>query len=432
MRIRLVGVLDGSFAWDGAQLLGDETLQPDADRLAGVRGAMACASDGPDGFWLARDQLGLNKLFWAPESETSVAVAARPHRLVAEGFPFDRVKAFPRGGVLAVDATGARYRQNQIRPGRAGEVEADPSVAHIAKAIRNAVDAYLAALASARAARVFVCCSGGLDSSGILALATHHFRDIVAVSFDIERPGGGRSEDRQVARRLCRDLNVPLLETNAKPDQLLEHLDTVLVEGCDWRDFNVHAALVNAVLAAGITGEDPGGGIVLTGDLANEFLADYHPETHRGVTYYRLPRLAPTALRNWLVNGLDTVHREIGVFGAWGLTVIQPYAVAVDPYLRLNDELLQRDDAKQQLCREAFGDVLPSYILDRRKVRAQVGGADGAPGVLGLCIDSGIDQPALLSRFARLHRIGNMTALDQFMRAGRYRSAIPFIKEDWQ
>ncbi len=33
------------------------------------------------------------------------------------------------------------------------------------------------------------------------------------------------------------------------PDELLEPLDVVLREGIDWRDFNVHAALVNAALA---------------------------------------------------------------------------------------------------------------------------------------------------------------------------------------
>ena len=74
-------------------------------------------------------------------------------------------------------------------------------------------------------------------------------------------------------------------------------LDTVLVEGIDWRDFNVHTGLVNAVLAQAIAGAATDGqAIVFTGDLANEFLADYESEEYRGTTYYRLPRLSPAAL----------------------------------------------------------------------------------------------------------------------------------------
>ena len=74
--------------------------------------------------------------------------------------------------------------------------------------------------------------------------------------------------------------------------------------------------------------------LVFTGDLANEYLVDYHAETYRGETYYALPRLEPGALRSLLVRGLDTCHREVGVFQAWGQRLIQPYAVAVDPYMR--------------------------------------------------------------------------------------------------
>jgi 7-cyano-7-deazaguanine synthase in queuosine biosynthesis len=49
------------------------------------------------------------------------------------------------------------------------------------------------------AARVeaFVCLSGGLDSTGIAVLVREHFRNVVAVGFDLQRPDGRMSEDRQ-------------------------------------------------------------------------------------------------------------------------------------------------------------------------------------------------------------------------------------------
>jgi asparagine synthetase B (glutamine-hydrolysing) len=279
---------------------------------------------------------------------------------------------------------------------------------------------------------VFVCLSGGLDSSGITALARAHFPAAVAVSFDLARPGAPASQDRAIARRLARDLDMPLLEVTVTEDQLFEHMDTVLVEGIDWRDFNVHAALVNAALAAGIDGalpaRDPATPVfVLTGDLANEFLVDYHAERYRGATYYELPRLPAVALRASLVRGLDTCHREVGIFAAWGLSVVQPYAVAVDAYLALDGEFLGREERKQQLCREIFGDLIPEYVYSRPKVRAQAGSPELGGGVLAACVDRGYDGAWLRQRFASLHAVADPSTLDRFVRAGRYRTAVPSL-----
>jgi hypothetical protein len=210
------------------------------------------------------------------------------------------------------------------------------------------------------------------------------------------------------------------------PEQLLEGLDTVLLEGADWRDFNVHAGLVNAALAEGIAGASPGGkALVLTGDLANELLADYHAESYRGGVYYALPRVGPGQLRAALVRGLDTSNRETGVFGAWSLIVAQPYAAAVDHYLALPADFLAVPNAKQRLSREVFGPRLPAYVYDRPKARAQVGGAGAGGGVLAACIDRGIDRESLRARFERLHGIRDSRLLDRLVKTGVYRSAVP-------
>ena len=221
---------------------------------------------------------------------------------------------------------------------------------------------------------------------------------------------------------VSKELGIPLLEASVTEAELLDRLDAVLIEGIDWRDFNVHAALVNAALADAIAGmsEDA---IVLTGDLANEFLVDYEPESIGGQVYYRLPRLAPRALRASLVRGLDTCHREIGIFVARGLTLVQPYAAAVDSYLSLPEGFLRREDRKTHLCRIVFGSLVPERVYGRKKVRAQIGSTSGT-GVLGLCLDRGIDGEWLHRRFCLLHRI-DVAEADRFMRGGRYRSAIP-------
>jgi asparagine synthetase B (glutamine-hydrolysing) len=257
-------------------------------------------------------------------------------------------------------------------------------------------------------------------------LAMDHFTDVVPVSFDLRREQGPPSADRLTAERLAAHFRLPLLAVTPSPDELLEGLDDVLREGIDWRDFNVHAALVNYALAREIAAARASGEcLVLTGDLPNEYLVDYHAEQVGGRIYYALPRLSPPALQAALVRGLDTSHREIGPFQAWSLPAVQVYAPAVDHYLELPYAFLDEPRRKDRLSRHLFGARIPEYVYTRPKTRAQVGDEDVGRGVLGLCLQRGIDAPALRRRFAELHGVRNQGLLNRFIRAGRYRSSVP-------
>jgi asparagine synthetase B (glutamine-hydrolysing) len=434
-RVRVVGELDPTFAWNGERLYERSDFCANSQVPSELWGAAAVAVEDGGGRWrILRDPLGLNKLFWARLGD-AVLIAARPRRLVDEGCAFGDIQAVPRGCVLDFGSSASEPVQHSMRESlRPGPEEGRAaSVETIATEIRRVLHKYMAAIAARHpAAQVFVCLSGGLDSSGIAALAREHFANVVAASFDLARPGGPASEDRRTAERLARDLGIPFLGATPTEDALFTALDTVLVEGIDWRDFNVHAALVNAALAAAIAeavgGSETGSSVlVLTGDLANEFLVDYHPEAYRGGTYYTLPKLEATALRASLVHGLDSCHREVGIFQAWGLSLVQPYAVAVDGYLALPEAFLRIEDRKQQLARALFGNRIPDYVYARPKVRAQVGSSGPVGGVLAACVDRGLDGRWLRQRFAELHGVGDLSALDRFIRAGRYRAAVPCL-----
>jgi Asparagine synthase len=428
--VRVLGQLDPDFAWDGNRIYDRASFRPGTSPPVDLRGAAASVETGLSGAWrFLRDPLGINKLFWADDAKGDTLVAARPYLLVEAGCDFGEIRAIPSGSVVDLLPDHPSAEEHSLVPGSwfASQESLGVEVEPIARRIRSTLDSYLSALATTLPqAEAFVCLSGGLDSTGIAALVREHFRNVVAVSFDLRRPSGQVSEDRRVAERLARDLDLPLLEADATEDQLFELLDTVLVEGIDWRDFNVHTGLVNAVLAQAINGAATGRqAIVFTGDLANEFLADYEPEQYRGAIYYRLPRLSPAALRDSLVRGLDTSHREIGVFAAWDLPVVQPYAVAVDEYLMLGDDFLRSEDPKRRLCQAIFQNLVPDYVFSRAKVRAQVGNPDTGGGVLAACVDRGIDGDWLRRRFAALHGVADLSALSQFIRAGRYHAAVP-------
>jgi asparagine synthetase B (glutamine-hydrolysing) len=426
--IRVVGELDANFAWNGERLYQARDFAPAARVPVDLRGAAgSVAVESPSSWRIVRDPLGINKLFWAPTPE-GATFASRPKRLVEQGCAFDAIRAIPRGSVIDLSEGSAESRVHRINPVAKDAGEA--TLPELAVAIRSVLDRYLVAVAEAhRGARFFVCLSGGLDSSGIAALARDRLPGMTAVSFDLQRRRG-ESEDRRVARRLARDLDLPLMCVTASSTSLLEKLDVVLAEGVDWRDFNVHAGLVNAAIAEAIAASETTSArkVVLTGDLANEFLADYGEERYRGATYYELPRLPQAALRDALIRGLDTSNREVGVFAAWGTDVVQPYAAAVDLYLALPVSLLTSTDAKQKVDGAVFGDLIPDYVYGRAKVRAQVGSSEGDRGVLGLCIDNGIDARYLRDRFAYIHSVAD-AALNRFIRGGTYRSGVPGLAQ---
>jgi asparagine synthetase B (glutamine-hydrolysing) len=440
--IRVLGPLDRNVAWDGTRLYRDDDFRAYTPVPYRLRGAATSVRPGPRDSWrILRDPLGLNKLFWACGEDGCVDMAARPRTLIDAGHSLDEISAVPRGCVVDLTADDAQPVPDSIIPGAWFSSRGTPTLGmeEAGREIRSRLERYMAALAVAYpSSPVFVCLSGGLDSSGITAIAHEHFPQAVAVSFDLIRPGKrAASQDRVIAQRLARDLDMPLLEASVSEDQLFANIDTVLVEGIDWRDFNVHAALVNAALAAAIdetsmARESATPAMVLTGDLANEFLIDYQPEQYKDMTYYELPRLRGAALRASLVRGLDTCHREVGVFAAWGLSVVQPYAVAADAYLALDAKLLGCEDSKQRLCREVFGSLLPDYVYSRPKTRAQVGDPELGGGTLAACVDRGFDGTWLRHRFARLHSVTEPSTLERFMRAGRYRTAVPSLPSEVQ
>ena len=431
--VHFVGPRDTNVAWDGAHLYEARDFYPGARSLVGLRGAAASVCGAATTGWrVVRDPLGINKLFWAQDARGGVHFAARPKVLVEGGHRFEDVTSVPPGAVVDITGSGQPAAIETVVPSSWFTTPRDPapSVEAIGGQVRTSIARYLSAIASQlRPEEVYVCLSGGLDSSGIAAMAKEIFASTIAVSFDLKRPRSDPSDDRVAGARVADDLGLPMLDVSVTDDELLDHMDTVLVEGVDWRDFNVHAGLVNAALAAGIAARAGGRrALVLTGDLANEFLVDYEPESYRGQTYYRLPRLRAGALRTSLVRGLDTCNREIGIFSAYGLDVVQPYAVAVDAYMALPEDFLGEAERKNALDRVIFGSLIPEHVYARKKVRAQVG-SEEVGGVLATCLDRGVDQSWLRRRFASLHGVEDDAELDRFMRAGRYRSAVPTVQE---
>lgn len=406
-------------------------LDPDGD-FDGISGQYArhWVRDGEHVF--ARDALGVNKLFFAIDADGNVDVASFWIDLVRKGHPAATVWSVPSGHRMRIAQETRGFDLTRVQGLVFAEEEGGVSKPALAGKIRARLDAHFRGLAEALDGRsVYVTLSGGLDSSSIAALARQHLGRFTAVTFaraeEAETPGS----DLDAARRVADSLDVDFEVVRPTGEEVVAQLDDVLVHGQDWREFNVHCALVNACVADGIAAHHARSGavggvggagapVVLTGDGMNELMADYTAVSYEGRDYYRLPRMTPGRLRRFLVSGLDSGDREIGVFASRGIDALQPYAICADAYSAVPDAWLEQDDAKQALAREVIGDVLPEFVFMRPKVRAQVGSSAEVGGTLGLLADRGLDQEALAARFATLFGMGE-GELRGMIRAGFYR-----------
>lgn len=392
-----------------------------------VRGRFACAFDRPRrGVTLVRDRLGLNKLFVAVHESGTVLGASYLIDLVNGDVPFECIASVPAGHQLHIDPVREVFELRRYAGPDDCTDAHEVSFEAAAREIRSGLERWFARFADRfRDRRVCVCLSGGIDSGVVAALAARYFSHVVAYTYAFADDGARPSEDLVNAERVAEALGIPLRIVPASTGELLDAIEDAICYGQDWRDFNVHCAIVNEILARAIAkdleAETPHpSALVLTGDLANEFLADYTPVTYEGRKFYALPDVDPASLRLALVRGLDAGDREVGVFNHHGLDVIQPYSFVVDEFMSLSASALGRDGFKQSLAHAVAGDLLPALVLSRRKVRAQIGGSTPT-GILPVLLANGYDEAELRAVFCRLFMIEDDRSLDRFIRAGRYR-----------
>jgi asparagine synthetase B (glutamine-hydrolysing) len=377
---------------------------------------------------LARDRLGVNKLFFAIDGEGGVHTSNYRFDLARRGFSPEAIWSVPSGHVVTIDPAERMLALEKYADLAFNEdpTESARPTAYAGQ-IRERLTAVFRSLAPVVGRRpLYVSLSGGLDSATVGALAREFVGEFTAVTFAVDTGRSGlHSEDLHYAARLAAHLGVrfePVVLTRA---QILSLLDTALIYGQDWRDFNVHCALVNAAVGAAIRDRHAASAsaaapVLLTGDVMNELMADYTAVWYNGREYYRLPRLSPGRLRRFLVSGLDAGDREVGVFKHFGVDVVQPYALCAEVYASLPASFIESPQAKQRLVREVMGDRIPDYIYDRPKTRAQAGGADEITGTLAVLADAGIDAAALEQRFSTLFST-DRARMRQWIRAGFYR-----------
>jgi asparagine synthetase B (glutamine-hydrolysing) len=368
---------------------------------------------------LTRDRLGLNKLYFAIDTERGVIAANYMVDLICTGIPFDGVYAVPAGAAAVIDLNTHTVRLERHRRLPSAVDTATSPHDHLTRA-RERLSRHIAAAAAAiPTASVAVCLSGGLDSGLIAALVRQHFTKVRAYTYTYDDHTGQLSADAVAAERLACRLDIPFRLVTADADKILAVLPRAFRHGQDWRDFNVHCAIVNELLAEAIAtdrarADEPV--LVFTGDLMNELLADYTPVRYRGQDFYPLPALPVDQVRLGLVRGLQCCDREVGVFAARGLITVQPYGQICDDLLHVPASL-----PKPAVIQSLAGALLPDESYERPKARAQIGSPTATTGILPLMVDTGRVGVRLEQEFRQALGVADDCSLSGRIRAGVYR-----------
>ena len=360
---RVIGRTEPCFGWDGAsvvQALPATTFAATARRavegaFAGV-GRRASGPGSPATRWASASCSGPRRTAtstwpatrrrWS-SGATRSTTARRCRRTWSS--PTRTAPARPTVRPM-VDPRGRRARRGRVR--RAAR-----------RRIRATMDRYVGGLLAARPGPVVVCLSGGLDSTSVAALVREQRDDVVAVTFDLARPRSRRrSDDFLAAHDAARHLGLEVVPAIHSPERLFELMDTVLVAGIDWRDFNVHAGLVNAGLAVSIA--------ELVGARGRDHGSHRRP---RQRVPRRLPQRDlqgprpttgcpgcpwPRPGRRWSGAWPPATARS-ACSGQFGLQRRPTLRSGTHAFLRLPDEILGPGPGKARLYRAMFGTALP-------------------------------------------------------------------------
>lgn len=276
------------------------TSEITADTAALLAGRFATAYREGDRVVLARDRLGLNKLFVAHHPVRGVVAANYLRDLIRTGIAFRDIHAVPAGAVVTVDprrrtASTHHYYILPATSGGTGRPQRE-ILAEIDATLRRGMERLAA---DHTGAPVAICLSGGADSALIALHAKRCFPRATAYTYTYTSDGAGLSQDAAAAQHVAQHLGLDHRLVPADTEAILAALQPALLHGQDWRDFNVHAAVVNTLLAAAIAAEHQTvrgpAPLVLTGDLMNEVLGDYSPCTTRAPPTTRFPPSARAA-----------------------------------------------------------------------------------------------------------------------------------------
>ena len=294
---------------------------------------------------IGRDHLGCKKIFWGLSNKKKIFFS---NNFLKLNNKVKSIKSCPPGFIQFIDKKG-----NIIKKIKISRLDNNnysfSNLKNYSEEIRNKILFYLTGIKKLYGNKIYICLSGGLDSSIIAYLAKKVFKKVIAVSCSMLSEKNYQfltknkalnfnsnifSDDFKRAYKISKTIGINFRPVFFPESYCIKHLKKVLFSCQDWRDFNVHCAILNYQIAKNLSSyknykNEP----ILTGDLMNEYVADYTSEIIDGVEYYPQMKLSKNVRQRFFIKGLDSSDRENGVFNFFRIPLFQPYSF-VDLYYK--------------------------------------------------------------------------------------------------
>ena len=213
----------------------------------------------------------------------------------------------------------------------------------------------------------YVCLSGGLDSTLIAYFAKKIFKNVVLLTA-YEKDKGKKSFDLKHSSQIARKLKLKHIKIPFNLKEQLKDLKNIMYASQDWRDYNIHCAFLNFAIAKHIN-KNLKKLPVLTGDMMNEFFADYDSEIFKGETFYNIPKCKKKKKnrQRFFIRSLDSSDREIGIFNFFRIPLFQPYSVVVSDYENLPEKIINKENSKYIVNGKFIPDSLFKISIKKKK-----------------------------------------------------------------
>ena len=211
---------------------------------------------------LLRDPIGSNKLFFGVDQDGVTVIASRILDLVCEGLNLDDIGSCPPGHLVRLD--GASVIENVGFDLATIKAASDFNLSNFHQQTRARLDNFFSTIAERYGDDPFiVCLSGGLDSSTIAFFAQKYLANVKVATFSYLSPEEwtdweknrdltritGVSEDFASAKSIADALDLQMIPIFRCKHEVVPMIYEAVRLCQDWRDFNVHCAIVNLFIA---------------------------------------------------------------------------------------------------------------------------------------------------------------------------------------
>lgn len=330
-----------------------------ADWIRRLDGMYAFAIIGKKGLLLARDRLGIKPVYVA-KSENCIVFGSEIKAVMTQS---DRIMEFPPGYYYTSDGGAKPYYS--MRDETCAKVSFEEAKTEVRRLVSSSIETRMMSDVPLGA---FL--SGGLDSSIIVAVAVRANPKLKTFSVGLEG-----SADILAARKVAEYLKTDHYERIITIKDAVDVVGKVIYCLESFDSALVRSAIPNYVLA-GLAAKHVK--VALSGEGADELFAGY--------SY--LKELTPVKLRKELFEITSKLHntnlqRCDRMSMAHGLEVRVPFldnSELVDYAMKLPVEFKINKSRKIEkwVLREAFRDLLPESIIDRRKEKFADGAGIGA------------------------------------------------------